>query len=132
MKLEITLKDENIQSIITELYAKGCTEVAKAIEVEYVRKGNKEEDEKLIIAYLNKFGLENASFYKAYRFTDKSTNEDLVFYEIWGRNACDELVVLVTREPLILSNGAIYGSKQALNWIMHSYAEAIKHGAIEV
>ena len=38
MKLEIELNRENIEGIITELYAKGCNEVAKAIEKVYKEK----------------------------------------------------------------------------------------------
>lgn len=130
MKLTINLKDENVKSIIDELYTKGCNEAAEAIEHAYLARWKNKEDKSEIDAFIRGFGAKafcNRAYY------NKNTKGELsAYYEIWTRDENRNLIITVHRKPFITSLGKIYGRPVPKKWLVEFYIEAMSRGAKEV
>ena len=128
MKLEITLDDDRIDALLTELYEKGCNEVADAIETQYFKQLDKSQEEHEFRKYFTQYGT---MVYRALYFKS-SKGEITCYYEFWKHNQGGKTIRRFTRKPFIASTGKIYGRPESKNWINQLISEAIENGFEEV
>ena len=128
MKLEINLEDDRINALITELFEKGCNEVANAIETEYFKHLDKMQEATEFRKYSTQYGT---MVYKALYFKS-SKGEITCYYEFWKHNPVGKTIRRFTRKPFIASTGKIYGRPESKSWIERLINEALEDGLEEV
>lgn len=128
MKLEITLDEERINDLLQELFAKGCDEVANAIETSYFKQLDKVDEKKEFHDYYKQYG---DMVYRALYFKS-SKGEITCYYEFWKHNDGAKSTRRFTTRPFIASTGRIYGRPESRSWIQQLINEARENGFEEV
>lgn len=126
MELKIRLDEENIDALLTELYAKGCNEVANAIETAYFKHLDEQEERDEFRAYARQYG----GVYRALYF--KGVHGITYYCEFWDRNENGKVIRRFTTKPLVSSIGTVYGTASTKAYIKSLTNEAIKEGLEEV
>ena len=126
MKLEITLDDERVSSLISELFEKGCDEVAHAIENEYFKQLDKMQEQFEFRQYSHQYGGK----YRALYF--KGVHGITYYCEFWELCSDGNIIRRFTTKPFIASTGTVYGTPSTKAFIKRLIADAIEAGLEEV
>ena len=128
MELKIKLNEKNINSLLTELYAKGCNEVADAIETAYSKELNKTNNKQMLEAFLKKHNL--SFLHRAYR-GERKNGEVVCYYEFW-KHTDHGIERYFTTKPMYLSNGKVYGRPYGIKYTQKIQEDAKAQGLIEI